>query len=297
MPHNQNKHIKKEYAGETPGHVIKAKYFYFETASRTNPNFEILCGGHEKCAPDFNINRQNFPFFGIIFTISGKGMFETDNMQHNLYPGRISALCPYVPYKLIADKQTPMEQIFILFNGNNTEILLKKSTLNTKGTVNVKNAESTLSILKNIIEIGMSQTDFAQEICCSYLKGILLEQANSTDIQPIESSSYESFQKCKNYIDNNFTNITSAQEIADQCCLNIRYIARLFRTYEKIRPYDYLTRLKVNKAANVLLTTNLNINQIARMTGFDNPYHFSRVFKSKFKISPLKYRKKAENII
>jgi len=287
---NNKNIIKKEFTDGCPGHVKNAKYFYFDNPRKRNKNLAILCGGYEQCESDFEISRTTFPFFAIIYTISGKGIFTLHSKSYPLHTGIISAFSPNVSYKYTADTQNPMEQIFIIFTGTLAKTLLKTSTLANNSVVTVSNPQAVMTILKQILENGFSQNKYAQEICSNYLISILLELANTKNNSNIDKASFCSFQKCKHYLEDNFANINSSSQLAKQCCLDIRYIARLFRKYENKRPYEYLIQLKMNKAANLLIATKLNINQVARMTGIEDSYHFSRIFKKRFGISPTEYR-------
>ncbi len=138
--------------------------------------------------------------------------------------------------------------------------------------------------------MGFSKSRFVKEICECYLKAAILDQAQNRLNEEFGSASYESFLKRKQHIDYNFITIQSSAKLAEKCCFDVRYVARLFRKYENTRAYDYLMQLKIDKALNLLITSNLNINEIALMTGFDDPYHFSRIFKKKLNMSPSRYR-------
>lgn len=291
MDNNKNIIIKKEFAGEAPGHIADAKYFYFEKAKREKTDLSILCGGYEKCASDFKLNRKHFPFFAIIYTISGKGSFKYKSKTHELRRGSLSAFSPNEPYVYTTDVDDPMEQIFLIFVGEKADELLVKSGLDKKGAIKVLNPEAIFNNLKQILDNGISEGEYSQEICCNYLWAILLEQASEKGYQSVEGTSFESFERCRKYLESNFTNINSSSQLADNCCLNVRYVARLFRKYSEMRPYDYLISLKLNKAANLLITTNFNVNQISTMSGIDDAYHFSRIFKKKFNVPPSEYRR------
>jgi len=287
---NNKNIIKKEFTAGCPGHVKNAKYFYFDSPKKRNKNLAILCGGYEQCEHDFEISRTTFPFFAIIYTISGRGTFTLNSKDYPLHYGSLSAFGTNVPYRYVSDAVNPMEQIFIIYIGSQAKNLFEKSKLNENAAVTVSNPEFTLNILKQILKNGFNQNEYTQEICCNYLKSILLEQANiKTDLHP-NNVSFESFLKCKNFLENNFTRIESSNQLAEECCLDIRYIARLFRKYKHKRPYECLIQLKMNKAANLLITSTLNINQIAKMTGIQDAYHFSRLFKKRFNVSPKEYR-------
>jgi AraC-like DNA-binding protein len=282
--------LKKEFTDGMPGHVSNAKYFYFNHAEKQHRNLNILCGGYEQCASDFNIDRKDFPFYAMIFTISGKGLFFINHKKFPLTYGSLLAFPPHTPYQLIADTESPMEQYFLIFSGKDADKLLRTSNITHKEVVKVFNPQAILSNFKQILRIGLNHTEHAQEICCNYLRAIILEQSDENYTTFTGSDSYENFLRCKNYLENNFITIQSSSQLAEACALNIRYIARLFRKYLNIRPYEYLINLKMNKAANLLITTNFNIKQIALMTGIQDPYHFSRIFKKRFQVSPTEYR-------
>ena len=284
--------IKKEYAEGQPGHVKDAKYFYFENSRQNKSELAILCGGYEQCAVDFRIDRKKFPFFAILFVCNGKGIFEINDVVYPISYGSLMAFSPGRKYKFAADSKFPMEQMFVLFDGDIAQELLDKSGLERKGAIKVSDPQLISAVFKQIIRIALNNTENAHSICCHYLKAIFLEQAEEKlNSLFIENVTFENYQRCKNYLEDNYVNIHSAKQLADQCHLNIRYIARLFRNYGNTRPYESLMNLKLSKAANLLLTSNLNINEISVMAGIDDAYHFSRIFKKKFNISPTQYRK------
>ena len=53
---------------------------------------------------------------------------------------------------------------------------------------------------------------------------------------------------------------------------------------------DYLTYLKINKAKELLSSSDININKISELLGFNNQHYFSRVFKNHVGLSPLQYK-------
>jgi transcriptional regulator GlxA family with amidase domain len=80
-------------------------------------------------------------------------------------------------------------------------------------------------------------------------------------------------------------------EIARLLALSPEYFTRIFRQEIKMSPLQYFLRLKIEGAAGLLISTNKRINEIARWFGFENQFHFSRVFRRYTSLSPLKYRK------
>ena len=288
---NKNKIIRKKYIGGQPGHVLDADYFYYETEPSYSKDLAIICGGHEKCASDYRIVRLSYPYHVIKYTISGKGVFSICSKTYHLKNGTLSGFAPHNAHSYTSDPGSPMEHIFVIFVGTEAPLLFEKSTLSAKNTIDVANPSETLYLLRAIMKIGLEKAPYSQQICCSYLRALMLRQAANTDTSATNFSlAIETYHRCKKYIDDNFSRIPSPAAAADACAVNIRYMARLFRLHGKITPHDYILRLKLNKAAALLLTSGLSINEIGYSLGFSDPYHFSRIFKHFHGLAPQHYR-------
>ena len=76
------------FAGFTPD----GKYFFFETNAAANDKLSIVCGGYEKCGPAFDIQRTNYPFHVIKYTIRGKGLLRIHGKEHRLESGMLAVV-------------------------------------------------------------------------------------------------------------------------------------------------------------------------------------------------------------
>lgn len=292
LKNNANKSIKSKFVRGLPGHVLKAEYFYFETEPKNKNKLAIVCGGYEKCAPDYLINRRSYPYYVIKYTLNGKGIFTINSREYLLKSGSLSGFCPKDTHRYCSNHSNPLEHIFIIFTGTEAEQLFKQSTIMSKGKVDVSSQSECVYILKAIMKTGIEKVPFSQEICCDLLRVLLLKQAAGNNTSEFNfTRSMDTYQRCKKYIDDNFTKIFSPAETADACAVDIRYMARLFRKYSKITPHEYIMRLKLNKASAMLLTSSFSINEIGYALGFNDPYHFSRVFKKFHGLAPKNYRK------
>lgn len=55
---------------------------------------------------------------------------------------------------------------------------------------------------------------------------------------------------------------------------------------------DYLNNVRIDKAAELLQTSDRKMYQISKAVGYDNPKYFFRIFKKKMGCSPEQYRKR-----
>ena len=66
----------------------------------------------------------------------------------------------------------------------------------------------------------------------------------------------------------------------------------LFKRHTGRAPMDYFTRLRMEEARALLDRTNASVKEVATALGYDDPFYFSRVFKSINQLAPSNYRTK-----
>ncbi len=84
--------------------------------------------------------------------------------------------------------------------------------------------------------------------------------------------------------------ITIAQ-LADLAHLSPYHFIRCFRSAYELTPLQYLTRLRLKKAALLLQQSGANVGHIIAQCGFENESSFIRLFKKEFRMTPIAYRK------
>ncbi len=273
------------------GRVADSKYFFFDTDPKKKYELAIVFGGIEKCAPDFEIKRQTYPYYVIEIPIRGLCTLKIAGKTHKLAPNHIGGFVPGVAHHYKCDVNEPMEHIFIVFFGSQAKQLFEKAGLHKGNVLKMKKTGEILYLAESILKKAFEKSVNSNELCCSYLRTLLLEQ--SSDISPAANSlsaSMNTYTRCRKFIDENFSTLFLPSQVAQKCNVNVRYMSRLFRQYADITPHEYIMRLKLNKAANLLLTTNLAVHHIAQSAGFADPYHFSRNFKNFHGVSPNQYR-------
>jgi AraC-like DNA-binding protein len=276
------------------GHVVESKYFFFETDPRKKQELAIVFGGIEKCASDFEIKRTTYPYYVIEIPTKGSCTLKIQDKKHKLAPGTIAGFAPGTAHHYVCDRNDPMEHIFIVFFGSFAKELFNRSGLDSGNVLKLKKAGDILYLAQAILKKGFEKTVNSHELCCSYLRTLLLEQGSDLFLTGSnESTSLNSYLRCRKYIDENFSNLFLPSEAAKKCDINVRYMSKLFKKHAQITPHEYIMRLKLNKAANLLLISNFTIKEISEKTGFTDPYHFSRNFKRFHGLSPNYYRNAA----
>ena len=91
------------------------------------------------------------------------------------------------------------------------------------------------------------------------------------------------------FIEEHYRELKSAAEIAERVGVDSSYLCRLFQRYGSLSPRKYLTRLRMQYAMTLLTREGLGVSSVAEALGFENPFHFSRVFKSVHGLLPSAY--------
>lgn len=94
-----------------------------------------------------------------------------------------------------------------------------------------------------------------------------------------------------NFIRENYSKNHSIQDYADFCNLSKYYFIKLFLEYTNETPHHFKSKIRIEKAKELLETTDMTNAQIAEFVGYSSSYYFSRIFKAHSGISPDTYRK------
>lgn len=76
------------------------------------------------------------------------------------------------------------------------------------------------------------------------------------------------------------------EAVARRCGVDRSHLFRLFKQHLQLSPQQYLIRLRLNKAEELLQTTSLSVSEVAFSCGFNDLCHFSRLFKRRFGVPP-----------
>jgi AraC family transcriptional regulator, arabinose operon regulatory protein len=98
------------------------------------------------------------------------------------------------------------------------------------------------------------------------------------------------FRMLRRYLDEQFDRNISLLDLARRVHVSRWHLCREFKRYFGISPIEYVLRLRMQHAAHLLRDPDLNISDIARQCGYDDPFHFSKLFRKHHGLSPRHMR-------
>ncbi len=98
-------------------------------------------------------------------------------------------------------------------------------------------------------------------------------------------------KKILSFIRENYDRQITLEDMAKEAEFSVKYFGAYFKNMTDKTPFDYLNEYRIEKAARMLLNSDMNVTDIAYSCGFNDLSYFIKTFKKINKISPGKYRK------
>jgi AraC-like DNA-binding protein len=118
----------------------------------------------------------------------------------------------------------------------------------------------------------------------------LLEETNAT-MTSKEKEKIERYKKLVTYMEHNYQQNISLDDLADMAGCNSQYLCRFFKEITGMSPIKYLISIRIERACKLLNETDLSVIEVSMECGFDNVSYFIRKFKEITGTTPNQYRK------
>ena len=98
--------------------------------------------------------------------------------------------------------------------------------------------------------------------------------------------------KAIDFIDRNFTNDLSLEDIARELFISPRYLNSIFKNQMGMTIFEHITERRMEKAKDLIANYHVKIQDIAKEIGYNSVQGFFKVFKKRYKMTPIEYRRK-----
>ncbi|MEO7934598.1 MAG: AraC family transcriptional regulator [Chthoniobacterales bacterium] len=265
-----------------------SRRFYLNLKGDAKHALGVISGGWEKCAPDYRMQRQDFPYLCVEYVAGGKGRLKILDATHELSRGTIFAYGPGCPHLITTDPDNTLSKYYVDFVGGEALKLLKSASLLPGVCKQVSNIDEVQTAFEHVITSGQQSRKFSPRIAALELEILILKIADVVAPKQENYQSYQTFLKCRNYLDEHFQELSTAEQVAGKCHVAPEYLSRLFARYGSESLYRYLSRKKMSHGAELLDSGRFIVGEVAEKLGMD-PFHFSRAFKRVHGMSPSSF--------
>ena len=271
--------------------VSESDCFFLDLNPSPQAGFSVTCGGLEHCNTDYRIQRNRFQYFGLEYIIGGTCSLTLDGITYQLRPGCIFCYGPRTRHEIRNTGDGPLIKYFVDFTGPDVAKVIGDPFLRSPVPYQLPQLRSMHALFQQILETGKQGGQGCQRILRKTLELIAMTtRFKAIDLMVSSSGGYLTFTRIFSHIEANYARIRSIEKLASECHISCGHMARLFKKFSEESPWQMVVRLKMNRAAELLLSEDITIKSAANRISFDDAYHFSRAFKKYFGMAPRDFR-------
>ncbi|MCI8749193.1 MAG: AraC family transcriptional regulator [Lachnospiraceae bacterium] len=254
--------------------------------------------GWEQCDPSHSFGPAARNHFLFHYVISGTGLLiamnsNGESVQYSIKSGQGFMLFPQQICTYIADSKIPWEYAWLEFDGLRVKQTLEMAGLNINNPVYKARYKDIAQTMKDEMLYIVNHKDASPFHLIGHLYlfiDALLRSSNSTQITKGNTLRDFYIKEAISYIEQNFQNEITIENIAKFCGLNRSYFGKIFHENIGKTPQEFLISYRMTKAAELLKLTDLQVADIGNAVGYPNQLHFSRAFKNVYGKPPRQWR-------
>lgn len=258
--------------------VLKSRYASYPKSMASAGG--IFFVGYEECSPDYLIEREDYPFWVLEIIAGGRGYIQEEDHVRKLHHGMVFTYGPGMHQRFWNDGDRPFRKYFIACGGTDFPGQWSLVGLQPGGLMQLGNIAPIISILDQIIDEG-HKTDAQTATIIAALETVLLAYISRYEGKPHGESSgaRKAYDAAMEIIAREYGRLRSLKDLASRTGYSREYLCRIFRKYNGHSPYQVLLQRKMSAAWLLLRNGNAQVATIAHDLGYDDPLHFSRVFR------------------
>jgi AraC-like DNA-binding protein len=231
--------------------------------------------------------------FQLNYITEGEGIFENKAGSFPVKAGSLLVILPGMWHRYKPDFQTGWTENYIGFSGQAAEKFMQHRLFSPEQSViQVGEREEILDTFLKIFYLVEKEQPGFQHIASGLIIKLLgylvaFEKQKEFSGKKIAEVIEEARFKMRSDVGKNF----NLEEFAKENNIGYSWFRRMFKNYTGLSPRQYCLQLKIMRAKELLLSTDLSVKEISYEMGFESIHYFSRMFKKKTGINPTKFRK------
>lgn len=254
--------------------------------------------GWERCTPAHSFGPAARNHYLFHYILSGTGTLMADDSKGVTQTYSIKSMQGFMIFPnqittYVADKQLPWEYVWLEFDGLRVKSLLDTIGLSLdKPVYHARNKSLREDMANEMLYISRHKDESPFHLIGHLYLFLDYLLRSAADEQLEHGNKLREFyiHEALTYIEHNFQNEITIEDIAGVCGLNRTYFGKIFKEALGKTPQEFLLNYRMLKAAELLKLTSLSIGDVGLAVGYANQMHFSRAFKNNYGISPREWR-------
>ncbi|SDE65069.1 PocR ligand-binding domain-containing protein [Sporomusa acidovorans] len=148
-------------------------------------------------------------------------------------------------------------------------------------------AEQAMSILKNFYN-QIDNPKRVEELFC-LINTLILELLDNS-LALANKKHLSLVNEAKKFIMSNHSKSIKIEDVAGRLFISPSYLSRLFQQEVRCTVNDYITRVRIEHAVELIKKHELSVEQVSKAIGFQSQSYFTKIFRKYIGVTPLVYR-------
>lgn len=259
-----------------------------------NPFLRMIAIGREvRCSPEYHYdNSGRRPAYLFQYTLSGGGIVKINGHEHLVDEGKAFFLKMPGEESYYFDKNrstVPWEFIYIMFECHGAEQYCQYIENHLGQIISLPPYHEAVRLLFEIHSNVKEQKEQNPFILSSRAFAFLCLLCAIPHSDTASGSDLTA--RAQNHIQQNFHKPVGISDTANFLHVSPSHLSREFFKDTGVKPIDYLTRIRLKKAVELLSSSFMNVEDIGVACGFSCSNYFSKVFKKHMNMSPTQFRR------
>lgn len=231
------------------------------------------------------------PEYQVLYITNGRGKFESASAgRRGVAAGNVILVFPGEWHRYRPNQETGWGEYWVSYGGDYPQRLVERGFLSRTDPVLVTGLdESLLGLYQAILDRVRAEPVGYQQLIASMVLELLatclalVRSRRSSDRD-------EALVREAKLLLQQPDNLLNIERLARSLHISGAQFRRVFKEHTGLSPYQYYNQMRVHRAKELLRGTSLSVKAIASQLCFENPYHFSKMFKKSVGRSPTEWR-------
>ena len=225
-------------------------------------------------------NRSVRHDFYYIYVLKGKMVMQ----DCELLPGDVMIYEPEHEYQYHSEGET--SYLWVHYTGLEAYTLTKAAILQPNVKQHIGIHKELIDCFKKLFREFIIHDEAAKQVSLCLLKEILYRTGRYVGADQKKGAPLQAIE----YIHGHFREELDVDELAKMEHMSSTAFRVAFRKHTGVSPNEYIISQRISASCQLLMQTNMSISAIAADVGYGDQYYFSRIFKKKVGMPPLKFR-------
>jgi AraC family transcriptional regulator len=252
--------------------------------------------------------------FSIKTSFGGSILYVVDGCEKIIEPGTFLVINKGTSYACYIDSTVTVEDVCVQITSETLNDVFRSLIVSNKELLNFPFGSQGLNLnLETIsfVDAGLHcvlkkmanrdledlrRDEYKTTLINHYFQNLYLKhfiQLNSIKNESISTKMeiLKRVHQAKDFLHSNYSKSINLQQMAVAACISPSHLIRKFNEVFGVTPYQYLRNLRLKKAIDILKNSEVSVENLTTMLGFESPSSFIRVFRETYKTTPNSLRR------